>query len=849
MRGQDPVSEHEHGADGSTAPAVPPPSFGHPDEISPDVPGEESSGYDWFARPDQPAGEASSPQDSPSAAQGSERPEPVASPDDQAPASADAPRRPPAAFGTPAFPAQGDAQQADSPRRTFREISEGDQYETIDFPAIDVTKPWVPPSGQGRPDSESAGPAEPPTAPYAPPTAPYAPPTTPHPVPVAAPSDAGRPEDSGRGGSAPEGSDRAGEPAAPATAERGAGPAHHHEPAAATVERDRPAEPATGVESAESAEDDRSEATAATATWPAARQDMADDAPADHPGGSPAEAAHTAEQAEPEPVRAPEGPDAAPRREEATRGPQDHVGEASASRAEPTSPLPRAESEWTTHPDEDAVPDDTDAASLDTAEARRPAEGEAAPYDRPLPVSDHEPDHEPEAAAEPEADGPEQASPATGEQGPTVPLKAPAALEEHSRPRIPAEPGDVPVWPPRLPGEAAAAPDAPAPTAWPPADSPAPAAPAGPAENDVADDHADAVSEVPTGADADGAPGSPGGLAPARPVARREMAVDLPPDRTDHRAAAFHAGAAAVPSPSGAAAVPSPSGTATQPMPSGAAQGQVLLAPGHPPQPSGLPVPVAPPATAPAKRSGGGKRILLGAGTGVVVVAIGAAAYLAYTGGPEDSAAPGGAAANTAAPAATAPAAEPSTTASASTGTSVNTGAPVDSEETDPGKLTLTGTFPDTRITLAGRSFKRVKVNVTDSCDQAAAGAFAEALKQRECRRVLRATYVDAKQRYAVTTGIAVLPSKEAALAVDRTKNLSGNLWFRGLNGDPGSGAERVAISGGYAAGMVWGRYIVFSYATYADGHTPSAKEQDLGPVSGAFRDHTAEVIGKRVKD
>jgi hypothetical protein len=46
---------------------------------------------------------------------------------------------------------------------------------------------------------------------------------------------------------------------------------------------------------------------------------------------------------------------------------------------------------------------------------------------------------------------------------------------------------------------------------------------------------------------------------------------------------------------------------------------------------------------------------------------------------------------------------------------------------------------------------------------------------------------------------------------------------------------------------MVWGRYIVFSYATYADGHTPTAKEKDLGPVSGAFRDHIAEVIEKRV--
>jgi hypothetical protein len=188
----------------------------------------------------------------------------------------------------------------------------------------------------------------------------------------------------------------------------------------------------------------------------------------------------------------------------------------------------------------------------------------------------------------------------------------------------------------------------------------------------------------------------------------------------------------------------------------------------------------------------------------------------------------------------------PDTTTAGSTPSTVPT-AILDSEATDPRKMTLAEAFPDSRISLNGRTFKRVKVNVTDNCGQAAAGAFADALKEHHCRRVLRATYVDGKHQYAVTTGIAVLPTKDAALTVDHTKNLGGNLWFRGLNGDAASGADRVAISGGYAAGMVWGRYIVFSYATYADGHTPVTKEKDLGPVSGDFRDHTAEVIEKRV--
>ncbi|TKK91000.1 hypothetical protein FDA94_04400 [Herbidospora galbida] len=259
----------------------------------------------------------------------------------------------------------------------------------------------------------------------------------------------------------------------------------------------------------------------------------------------------------------------------------------------------------------------------------------------------------------------------------------------------------------------------------------------------------------------------------------------------------------------------------------------------HPPLPKGYrPAEAAPITEVPVRKKGGGvKKVLLAGGSLVVIAAIGASAYMAYAGEDEpanEAAAPP----VTNAPAAPGGEADPAPTVEA---------AMLDSETTDPRKLTINEAFPDAKISVNGRTFKRVKVNVTDDCASAAAGAFAQSLSENDCRRVLRATYVDGKKQYAVTTGIAVLPTKDAALAVDQTKNLGSNLWFRGLNGDPDSGADRVAISGGYAAGMVWGRYIVFSYATYADGHTPAEKEKDLGPVSGAFRDQTAEIIEKRV--
>ncbi|MEO3793746.1 hypothetical protein ABGB14_26340 [Nonomuraea sp. B10E15] len=171
----------------------------------------------------------------------------------------------------------------------------------------------------------------------------------------------------------------------------------------------------------------------------------------------------------------------------------------------------------------------------------------------------------------------------------------------------------------------------------------------------------------------------------------------------------------------------------------------------------------------------------------------------------------------------------------------------LDSERTDPQKLSLSEAFPDKKVSAAGATFTRVKAGIETACDKAAMGAFADALKEQKCSRVLRATYVDRKRRYAVTTGIAVLPDKTAAEAVDQAKNLSRNVWFRPLPGGEGSGGERVHVAGGYAAGLVWGRYLVFSYATHADGHTPSAGERTLPKVSGAFRDETSLVLERRV--
>ena len=226
-----------------------------------------------------------------------------------------------------------------------------------------------------------------------------------------------------------------------------------------------------------------------------------------------------------------------------------------------------------------------------------------------------------------------------------------------------------------------------------------------------------------------------------------------------------------------------------------------------------------------------GKKALVGAAIAVAIGAIGIGAYLAYQ-GLGDSATPQ---AHGKVPSVVTPPQSEPTSAQ-----------PIDSEKTDTKEMTTGEAFPAAKVTINGVTFRRVKVDDTTNCAKGAAGRFATALKDNDCVKLLRATYVDGKRKYAVTTGIAVMPTKDAAVKVDGAKDLANNVWFRGLPGPSGSGGERVGISGGYAAGLVWGRYIVFSYATYSDGHTPKANEKDLGPISDGFRRQTSKVIEKR---
>ena len=154
----------------------------------------------------------------------------------------------------------------------------------------------------------------------------------------------------------------------------------------------------------------------------------------------------------------------------------------------------------------------------------------------------------------------------------------------------------------------------------------------------------------------------------------------------------------------------------------------------------------------------------------------------------------------------------------------------INSVQTDPKPLTGSEVFPHARVSENGLRFAKAAQVVNKNCTLAARGSFAHALKSGGCERVVRATYVDTHKRYAVTAGVAALPTSAAAQLADHKENFKKGAWFNGLNGKHGTGAQNLSSAAGYAYDLVEGRYIIYAFATDANG-TPlsgSAKQDRL---------------------
>jgi hypothetical protein len=148
--------------------------------------------------------------------------------------------------------------------------------------------------------------------------------------------------------------------------------------------------------------------------------------------------------------------------------------------------------------------------------------------------------------------------------------------------------------------------------------------------------------------------------------------------------------------------------------------------------------------------------------------------------------------------------------------------------QASPSKITVAGLFPDARLVADGMTFTRVTSQVDARCSLAANGAFAAALTSAGCEQVVRVTFVNSTRQYAVTAGVAVLPSLAAAQRANDSKSFGPDIWFTGLNGPPGSSTALITKSGGYGYDVVDGRYILFAFTANSNGRSPTGRGSDL---------------------
>lgn len=163
--------------------------------------------------------------------------------------------------------------------------------------------------------------------------------------------------------------------------------------------------------------------------------------------------------------------------------------------------------------------------------------------------------------------------------------------------------------------------------------------------------------------------------------------------------------------------------------------------------------------------------------------------------------------------------------------------------ETDSKPLTLTEAFPDETLTVGGTTFERVATDLAKNCTAAGQQGFDRALRAADCRRVLRATFVSENGKYAVTSGIAVLPTSAKANQLDSAARARDNIWFAAL---PGPGAEQIARSGGYSFLDPVGHYVVFSFATYANRIRPPTNAEELEELGAVMRNYAVQPIVER---
>ncbi|MEU8796012.1 hypothetical protein [Spirillospora sp. NPDC048819] len=259
--------------------------------------------------------------------------------------------------------------------------------------------------------------------------------------------------------------------------------------------------------------------------------------------------------------------------------------------------------------------------------------------------------------------------------------------------------------------------------------------------------------------------------------------------------------------------------------------------------PLDTPPPPGPPPQGTPKSGGGGKRrpLLIGGGAAVILAAAVALFTIGGTGSSGEQAADVKA---TESPAAAEPKPTPADTQSPAPPIPT-TGVDITDERADTEPLAFKDVFPTGVVKLGGRTFTLDRWSLNREVSYAARGSMLQVLKQEKCRKIIRATFVDRSRSLAVTSGIAVMPTKESALRVSQAGDPARYEWFRGMGSKHNPDLDR---AGGYAAATVRGRYVAYAYVQWANGKNAQPGDPVIKQAAQQFLDYDLRPIMARAR-
>ncbi|WP_257573691.1 hypothetical protein [Streptomyces sp. JJ66] len=150
--------------------------------------------------------------------------------------------------------------------------------------------------------------------------------------------------------------------------------------------------------------------------------------------------------------------------------------------------------------------------------------------------------------------------------------------------------------------------------------------------------------------------------------------------------------------------------------------------------------------------------------------------------------------------------------------------------------------FPAASVRADGGSFARTGLESTEECASAASNALAAVLNEAGCTELHRATFT--RDGVAVTVGIAVLPSQEAATRVKE----DAQPYVSPLTGG-GVPTDFCRYSACRSSASSLGRYAYFTVAGYLNGTSVTAEEEQALAASRALATYAADRLYARAEE